>query len=212
MIPLNLPTKETWDLMSRKYEARFMDMKIYDKSYDLFLSFLPIQSRVFEIGCGPGNITRYLKTQRPDLEIESTDFAPSMVVLAQKNVPDVRFFVLDAEQLHTIQPCYQGVVCGFCMPYLTFEACKKLFTDTARILDKLGVFYVSFLENEEPLSLYETSSDGLVSMLVHQHTHEDVSTELVRVGFAILYTERITYTRNDGAIGIQTILICRKLA
>ena len=65
-----------------------MNLDIYNDTYDLFCDKIEkINPQVLEIGCGPGNITRYILSKRPDLKIYGIDIAPNMIKLAKENNP-----------------------------------------------------------------------------------------------------------------------------
>ena len=56
---------------------------------ELLLQTFYKNSKLFEIGCGPGNITKYLIYKNPNYKILATDAAPNMIALAKKNNPTV---------------------------------------------------------------------------------------------------------------------------
>jgi trans-aconitate methyltransferase len=81
-----------------------MDLSIYNESYDFFCNALPtLSSSLLEIGCGPGNITKYIIEKNPSLQILATDVSPNMIELAKENVPQVDFQILDARSLDAIK-------------------------------------------------------------------------------------------------------------
>jgi 2-polyprenyl-3-methyl-5-hydroxy-6-metoxy-1,4-benzoquinol methylase len=68
-----------------------MDLSLYDESYDDFCQLLQKKNAsILEIGCGPGNVTKYLLGKRPDYKIHATDAAPSMLALAKINNPTAK--------------------------------------------------------------------------------------------------------------------------
>ena len=90
-------TIETWNHIAKLYQEKFMDLALYNDSYDYFCRALDKpQAKILEIGCGPGNITKYLLFKRPDFEILGIDVAPNMISLAQQNIPAAHFEVMDA--------------------------------------------------------------------------------------------------------------------
>src|SRR5690606_38021251 len=95
-------TFQTWDKVAEVYQDIFMDMALYNNTYDAFCSLIRNPNpRIFEIGCGPGNITRYLLSKRPDFKIEAIDIAPKMIKLAKTNNPQATFRVMDCREIDT---------------------------------------------------------------------------------------------------------------
>ena len=54
-------TFETWDKVAAAYQDKFMDLNLYDDTYDIFCCYISkLNPGILEIGCGPGG-TLYLK-------------------------------------------------------------------------------------------------------------------------------------------------------
>jgi cyclopropane fatty-acyl-phospholipid synthase-like methyltransferase len=154
-------TFNTYNKIAELYQEKFMDLDLYDDTYDAFCNLITKKDpAIFEIGCGPGNITRYLLQKRPDFRIEATDAAPNMVKLAQENNPAADCKVMDCRGLHLLTKKYDGIVCGFCVPYLSKEDCAKLLKDAATLLNSGGVLYFSAVEGDYDKSGMETNSKG----------------------------------------------------
>jgi hypothetical protein len=41
---------------------------------------------------------------------------------------------------------YDGIVCGFCLPYLSQDECLQLMKDSYHLLNENGMIYLSFVE------------------------------------------------------------------
>ena len=96
-------TFDTWNKVAQLYEDKFMYLTIYNDSYDFVCKHLQqSNSKLLEVGCGPGNITKYLLTQRPDFDILGIDIAPNMIQLAEQNNPTATFKVLDALKINEL--------------------------------------------------------------------------------------------------------------
>ena len=51
----------TWNKLANLYENMFMNLDLYNESYDTLCNLLPQDNpNILEIGSGPGNITKYL--------------------------------------------------------------------------------------------------------------------------------------------------------
>jgi tRNA G46 methylase TrmB len=60
-------TAATWNKIALLYQGRFMQLDIYNETYDFFCNSISKNApAILEIGCGPGNITKYLLSKRPD--------------------------------------------------------------------------------------------------------------------------------------------------
>lgn len=166
-------TFQTWNKVAALYQEKFMDLHLYDDTYDRFLALVHKKgAKVFEIGCGPGNITRYLLAKRPDLQIDAIDVAPNMIELARKNVPGASFEVRDCRDLDKLEVAYDAIMCGFALPYLSRQDCAKLFKDCAHLLNPGGVAYFSTIEGDYAQSGFKEASTGDATyMYYHDEKH-----------------------------------------
>ena len=199
-----------WDKVARVYQEKFMDLDLYDATYDLFCSYLAQPgARVFEIGCGPGNVTKYLLAKRPDLKIEAIDSSLNMIELARINNPTASFRVMDARDLHSHSGPYDGILCGFCLPYLSKEECEALIKQSAALLKAGGILYLSVIEGDYSRSGYETGSTG-DSLYVYHHEAAYLQDYLHKNGFEPLNLERRPYQKSGGEQSVHAIFIARK--
>ncbi|MBK6527930.1 MAG: hypothetical protein IPG07_21680 [Crocinitomicaceae bacterium] len=52
---------EVFDKGAELYQEKFMDLKNYHASFDVFCESVKKENaEILELGCGPGNITKYL--------------------------------------------------------------------------------------------------------------------------------------------------------
>ncbi|MBC9813018.1 class I SAM-dependent methyltransferase [Crocinitomicaceae bacterium CZZ-1] len=203
-------TFETWNKVAMRYQEKFMELEIYNSTYDAFLDSLSgNHPKVLEIGCGPGNITRYLLSQRPDLQLLGTDIAPNMIQLAAGNNPTATFIQLDCRKLHQLTGLFNGIITGFCIPYINEEEVQNLFADCGNRLTNNGVLYLSFVEGDAAQSGFQTGSSGdRVYFYYHQLT---VITQLLNhFGFIQPEVFHIPYTLSDDHTVIHTVVIARK--
>jgi len=205
-------THKTWDLLAQKYQDIFMDLKLYDESYDIFCKLLPKKNAsILELGCGPGNVTKYLLNKCPEYKIHATDIAPSMIDLAKINNPTATFEVLDSRKINEIKNKYDAIVCGFCLPYLDEKDGIKLIEDSYSLLQDEGLVYLSMIEGDYKQSKLETSSDGKYSMFVYYYKEEFITKTLLTNNFEVENIIRIPYTRGNGEQSTHLIYIAKRL-
>jgi trans-aconitate methyltransferase len=203
-------TFETWNKVAKLYEDKFMDLDLYDDTYDFICnSIIKDKAKILEIGCGPGNITKYILSKRPDFDIYGIDIAPNMIELAKKNNPTARFAIIDIRQIDGIKTKYDGIVCGFCLPYLSQTDRIKLIADCYKLLNENGLLYLSFVEGDPNKSDFQVGSSGDRSYF-YFHNLDDLKTQLVESKFEELRTFKVKYKKSETEIDIHTILTANK--
>jgi len=205
-----LNTFKMWDKHALAYQSKFMDLDLYNDTYDKFCELLNQNSTVFEIGCGPGNITKYLLSKRPDLKIDGIDVAPNMIALAKENNPTAQFEVMDCRKINSISKKYDAVICGFCMPYLSENDCEKLIQDSANLLNNKGLFYFSTIEGDYQQSGYEASSNGQDKMYVYYYSEDFLQQAVKKNNLSCLEVKRKSYSKADGTVNTHLIFIAQK--
>lgn len=203
-------TFETWNKLAALYQEKFMHLDLYDETYEWICRTLDKpHATILEIGCGPGNITKYLLTKRPDFDILGIDVAPNMIALAKANNPTARFVAMDCRNIDALTSRYDGIVCGFCLPYLSQADSAKLMTDCAELLHENGFLYLSFVEGDPQESGYQVGSSGDRTYFYH-HSLNELSRLLHQNGFEITKHFKVAYRRNESLIEYHTILTARK--
>ncbi|MBK9337663.1 MAG: class I SAM-dependent methyltransferase [Lewinellaceae bacterium] len=204
-------TIQAWDSVAELYQTNFMDLDLYNDTYDAFCRRIEKPgAKILELGCGPGNITRYLLRKRPDFDILATDAAPNMVKLARENNPAARCEVLDCREMDRLDGPFDGIVCGFCLPYLSKEEVTKLLHDCSNLLNDDGTLYFSAIEGDYNRSGYETSSDRKTTMYVYYHQEDYLLEGLQANGFAHIDVIRKPYTKGDGSASVHLIVAAQK--
>ncbi len=119
--------REGFDKNAQAYQDRFMDFELYNDTFDFFCEQVKSpHAEVLDIATGPGNISRYLLNQRPDFRLLGIDLSPRMVELAKINNPSSHFQVFDCRELSRLNRSFDGIICGFGLPYLSKEEALKL--------------------------------------------------------------------------------------
>lgn len=203
-------TFKTWNKVAKLYQEKFMNLTLYDDTYDAFCKeLLKVNPKVLEIGCGPGNVTKYLLSKRPDFAILGIDVASNMIDLAMQNNPDAIFEVMDVRGIDRLKEEYDGIVCGFCLPYLSREDIFKLIRDSKDLLSENGILYLSFVEGEYSQSGFQYGSSGDKTYFYY-HQEENLLSNLKENGFETIGIEYKQYKKSDGT-ETHTILLAKKL-
>ena len=203
-------TFETWNKIASLYQDKFMDLNLYNDTYDFICSSIEKdKAKVLEIGCGPGNITKYLLSKRPDFDIYGIDIAPNMVELAKKNNPSASFAIMDSRQIDEINTKFDGIVCGFCLPYLSQRDTQKLIKDCYNLLNENGLIYLSFVEGDPIKSNFQVGSSG-DRMYFYFHSLEELTEQLLKNNFEQINVFKVNYQKKENEMEIHTILTANK--
>ncbi len=204
-------TFQTWNKVASMYQDKFMDVELYDDTYDTFCSLIDKSNpTIFEVGCGPGNITKYLLSKKPDCKITAIDAAPNMIKLAKQNNPAVDFKIMDGRNIDILTSKFDAIMCGFCMPYLSKEECIKLMRDCSTLLKDNGIFYFSVIEDDYNKSAYETSSDGQHTVFVYYHEEKYLREYLEENNFELINLIRKVYQKTESTTSTHLIIIAKK--
>ncbi len=203
-------TFKTWDKVSLLYQEKFMDLELYNETYDFFCNTISKESAsIFEVGCGPGNITKYLLSKRPNYTIEGIDISSNMITLAKINNPSASFSVMDCRMIDVIKKKYDGIICGFCLPYLSEVESLKLFSNASNMLNEGGTLYLSFVEGNEVQSGFKTASTGDRTYF-NYHNLNTITQFLFSCGFEEPHLLRVNYEIENKISEQHIILIANK--
>lgn len=203
-----LKPAEAFDKSAKIYQDKFMDVSLFADTFNFFCDNIAAgNANILDIGCGPGNITRYLLDRKPDYEILGIDLSPKMLSLAQANNPGAKFQLMDCREIDTIEQKFDGITCGFCLPYLTGQEANELIGNVSGLLNPGGVFYLSTMEEDNyNKSRYQISSTG--DQVYVQYYREDYLSKALRENnFEVIDLKRFSNPDKDGLIITDVVLI-----
>lgn len=179
-------TFETWDKVAALYKSKFMDLDLYNDTYIKFCALInKPNAAIFEIGCGPGNITKHLIATQPGFQIYAIDVSPNMIQLAKANNPTAQFSVMDCREIGLLNSKFDGIISGFCMPYLSKEDNSQFIRNCSGLLHQGGIFYFSTIKGDYKNSGFVAASTGDHSF-VYYYDEEYLQNELEKNNFEII--------------------------
>lgn len=212
MIDKTKLAKEVFDYCAELYQDKFMNFDLYNDTLDIFCNQLAPNSTVLDVGCGPGNISVYLRSKNPSFSIVGIDVSDEMIKLAKQNLPSDHFEVMDVKVVNQLNHRFDAIVCGFCLPYLSKEESLSLIKNAHSLLNDQGILYLSTMEGDYALSGIERKkSDGKERELyVHYHESKFLTAGLEKNGFELIHECRKTYPEQQHKSSTDLILIGKK--
>lgn len=188
-----------FDKYADAYAEKYMSVSLYADSLNFFVEKLEGQrSQVLDVGCGPGNITRYLLDLKPDLHIMGIDISENMLSIARKNNPEASFKLLDGRKISELDRKFDGIVAGFCLPYLSITELKEFVKHSQGKLKIGGFLYLSLMEDDyEKSGNIGSSSNPNEQLPTYFYQEKDLISLLNTVKLKIIYTERIENCNNN---------------
>ena len=204
-------TFKTWNKIAKLYQDKFMDLDLYNDTYDFICnSITKNRAKILEIGCGPGNISKYLLSKRPDFDIFGIDIAPNMIELAQINNPTAHFAILDCRKIDEIKAKFDGIVCGFVLPYVSHADLLKLIADCYDLLNENGLLYLSFVNGDPSQSDFQVGSGGDRSFF-YFHDLDELKKLLIKSKFDEPQIFNLAYKRSETEVEIHTVFTTNKI-
>ena len=203
-------TFQTWNKVAKAYQDKFMDLDLYQDTYDNFLEYIDKDyPSVLEIGCGPGNITKYLLSKRADLNLTGIDISENMIQLAKQNNPSAEFAMMDCRNIRSLEQQYDAIICGFCIPYISEKDLQNLISDCKDLLNESGVLYLSFVEGAYNNSGFITGSGG-DRVYFYFYELKNLIEVIEANHFTTCDVISKEYIKADGSVEIHKILIAQK--
>ncbi len=194
-------TIDTFNNVAEAYWEKFKNFEPYLPTYDWFLQQLPKgQIDLLEIACGPGNVSRYLLKKNSHINLFGTDVAPNMIALAEKYNPQAEFKLVDCREIMTLERAFDAIMCGFCLPYISWNDSQNLINDMASMLRPNGLLYLSTTKGSKSDQGYQGSNSSHGSIYVHYHDISEIIACLKQHRFKIVGQKTITHIHNNAEI------------
>ena len=176
----------SYDRVAENFAAEFcgeLERKPFDRELlDGFAESLRGEGRVCDIGCGPGQIARYLRDR--GVEMCGVDLSREMVRFARRLNPDIPFERGDMLQLDAPEASLAGIVCFYSIIHLGRADAPRALAQMYRALRPGGRLLVSFHGGEGALHRGEWYGER-VSIDVTLFTREEMSGYLEAAGFEV---------------------------
>ena len=143
--------RDSYDRVAEEYARRIFDElqhKPFDRQLlDRFAARIPKNGQVCDMGCGPGQIARYLHRQGADTL--GVDLSPRMVAEAQRLNPDILFHQGDMLALPDEDNSWGGIAAFYCIIHIPRPQIVDALREMKRVLKPGGVLLVTFHIGQE---------------------------------------------------------------
>lgn len=201
---------QIFGMHAQSYVEKYFSVDRYANALELFYTKAKPEGHYMDLACGPGNLTHHLLEHLPEAEVLGTDIADEMLVHARQINPKARFQNLACADIRSIQQSFDGILCGFVIPYLAKEEVEKLIADCARILNEDGLILISGNLGDYEQSQKQNASTGEGPQLYSFNYSMDFLEKTLRSnGFRVLKSFEYHHSY-DGFEAEEMVVIAEK--
>src|SRR5258708_41019 len=179
-------TQAGYDSVAGEYADKYLnefDHKPLDRQLlDRFADQVRDKGRACDLGCGPGQVARYLKSSGVD--VMGIDLSPQMVEQARKLNPGIPFQQGDMRHLDLPDAALAGMAAFYCIIHIPREDVIAVLRELNRVLMPDGLLLLTFHAGEQTLHRDEFFGKP-VSLDFRFFTREDMEGKLQAAGFLI---------------------------
>lgn len=183
---ITLPIRESYDRLADEYARRIfseLQHKPLDRELlDRFATAVAGSGEVCDMGCGPGQVARYLRDA--GATVFGLDLSPRMVEQAQQLNPDISFREGNMMSLDLPNGALAGIAAFYAIVNIPKESLPSIFREMYRVLQPAGLLLLAFHCGDETLHV-DQLWDRPVSMDFFLFRPSAIQQYLQAAGFAI---------------------------
>jgi SAM-dependent methyltransferase len=149
--------QSSYDAVAEEYVRRIFD-ELKDKPLDRelldrFAVDVRRKGTVCDVGCGPGQVARYLAERNVD--VTGIDLSPEMIEQARRLNPDIEFRQGDMLALEAEDGAWAGITAFYSIIHIPREEVVSALREFARVLQPAGLLLLAFHIGEDVIHLNE---------------------------------------------------------
>lgn len=174
--------KTFYDLTAEKTADEWYSNQILLLTIKEFLTFLPPQPKVLDLGCGPGYES--MRLHREGAAVLGIDFSETNIRIARERCPDCRFEIMDFSGLDQRYGRFDGVFASASLIHVAPDQIVAVMGRISDILKEQG-FLLAIIRDGEGID--EKASDLTVEgwklrRTLYQYTQEQITRYAERTG------------------------------
>lgn len=176
----------SYERVADEYVERYFDelaKKPIDRELlDRFAKSVSSSGPICDMGCGPGQIGRYLHDR--GVEVFGVDLSPAMIRIARRLNPDMEFKTGNMLALDIVDGSLGGIAAFYSIIHIPREDVTRVLGEMKRVLKPAGRLLISFHVGQDTMHIDELWGET-VSFDVTFFTAGEMEGYLESVGFEI---------------------------
>lgn len=176
----------TYDKIADEYSKHYFD-DLKDLPYiDRFLNRLPKNGKILDVGCGPGQFSKYMTDK--GFVVTGVDFLNQMIEIAKTKAPAVEFRFMDMRKLEFDECSFDGLLSAYSLIHIPSDEIANTLNGFMKLLKSGGYLEIIVQKGradrvvDEPLMPTE-------KMFINFFTIARLFGYLFAAGFNVIYSE-----------------------
>lgn len=153
-------------------------------SIEKFISFLPPQAKIIDIGCGSGRDAKLFSAL--GVEVLGIDFSSNLIDIAQKYAPLAQFQVMDMEAMNFHEASFDGAWAACSLGHLPKKALPAVLKKIHFILAEQGYFYLALKKGSGEILENDARYGSDVKKFWSYYEEDELKDRLQEAHFEIL--------------------------
>lgn len=192
---------DTYDKIAGIYAKQYFNDLSDTPWIDRFLRYLPAGAKILDVGCGPGEFTKYLLDKGYDAI--GIDLSEAMVKIARERVSSEHFATMDMRHLEYKPSTFDGLLAAYSLIHIPSGKIAGTLQELHRVL-KPGGYMLAITQQGEPDKVVDEPLMQGEKMFINFFTEQRIAAALHDAGFGIVYQEELA-AEDPGALSDRII-------
>lgn len=179
--------KESYNRVATKYTETFfneLDHKPLDRHLlEEFATKVRCASKICDLGCGPGHISRFLKDRGAN--VFGIDLSEEMLNRARNKNSDIEYKIGNMMDLELLDGSLGGVVSFYSIVHFSINEVEGVFKEVWRVLENDGLLFLAFHSGAQVLHV-DALFDEKVNLDYIFFELDEIVDGLKKAGFRII--------------------------
>ena len=198
----------TYNDIARQYAKLYFKLTPEDiPNIDKFFSYLKPESKVLDVGCGPGGGIAY--SLKKGFEAVGVDISPKMIKIATQKVPKGKFYVMNMVKMNFTNESFDGLMAAHSIIHIPSKKIPEVLAEFKRVLRPSGILLALVLEGKPDQIVDEPMKAG-AKIFLNLFTQKRLANFIKNAGFKILEQNTTSMIGIDGSTDKGICIIAKK--
>ncbi len=201
----NMIIVDTYNKIAQEYDKEIGNDYSDTPYIDKFLNYLD-GKKVLDIGCGVGNLTKYIMDK--GFNVEGIDLSKEMLNIAKQKYSDIKFYEMNMKEI-TLRKKYDGIMLAYSLFHLTKKEVIEVLPKYYDLLNSNGKILLILQYGQGERIVNEPLKEGL-KIFINYYSQDEIIEILKHNRFKILYTD-LKKSESEFELGNdKLVVICQK--